>query len=74
MKIPPGLVPPLPNHVCIIKRCLYGLEQASQQWYSRLAVALSYKGYTSSLHDYSLFFKKSAGLISIIAIYMDEFF
>lgn len=72
MKFPASLISPKPNQVCLLRKSLNGLKQASRLWYARLAGALSYKGYSSSLNDYSLFFKSGNGLISILAVYVDD--
>lgn len=33
---------------------------------------MNFKGYSSSLNDYSLFFKRTRGSISIVAVYVDD--
>lgn len=57
VKFPYGLILTSINQVCLIKKSLYGLKKAFRQWYSRRAGALTYKGYTTSWKDYSLFYK-----------------
>ena len=71
MKVPEGLTCSK-GQVCKLQRSLYGLKQASRQWFSRLVEELIRKGFTQSKHDYSLFIKKDSIHIIIIAIYVDD--
>ncbi|XP_075091871.1 uncharacterized protein LOC142172018 [Nicotiana tabacum] len=61
MKIPPGLevcaYPDSGPLVYRLKKSLYGLRQASRQWFSKMSEALHSKGYIASMNDYSLFTK-----------------
>ena len=72
MKVPPDLVVVKSGMVCKLNKSLYGLKQASRQWYAKLAEALYTKGYTHSLNDYSLFHKKSADSTIFVAVYVDD--
>lgn len=72
MRFPTGLVGPTPKYVCLLRKSLCGLKQASKQLYAHLAGALNFKGYSSSMNDYSLLFKNSGDLISILAVYVDN--
>lgn len=60
------------NKVCKIKKSLYGLKQASRQWFTKLVQELIHKGYNQSKNDYSLFTKRAENSITIIAIYVDD--
>ena len=45
MQLPKGVVSPKPNQVCKLQKSLYGLRQASRQWFSKLSSALLSMGY-----------------------------
>lgn len=71
MKPPPGLTLSDPTKVCRLKKSLYGLKQASRQWYAKLSSALKTMGYQHSRNDYSLFLKHMGDSIVFVAMYVD---
>ena len=71
MKVPEGLPNP-DNKVCLLKKSIYGLKQASRQWFAKLVHELLSQGFTQSLNDYSLFLKHNNGLLTLAAVYVDD--
>lgn len=72
METPLGLDVHAKGLVCKLNKSLYGFKQASRQWYAKLSDALNYRGYTHSLNDYSLFYKKNGSSVVFIAVYVDN--
>ena len=71
MQMPKGI--PNPDHkVCKLKKSIYGLKQASRQWFAKLVTELESQGFIQSKSDYSLFIKRSANQITIAAVYVDD--
>ncbi|CAN0830524.1 Retrovirus-related Pol polyprotein from transposon RE1 [Linum grandiflorum] len=74
MKVPPGLVvdSTIPNPVCKLHKSLYGLKQASRQWFTKLSDQLDAAGYVQSKVDPSLFTKTSGANFTAVLIYVDD--
>jgi len=45
MTLPPGFTYSNPSKVCQLRKSLYGLRQASQQWFKKLSAKLSEYGF-----------------------------
>ena len=64
----------LKNKLWRLKKCLYGLKDASRQWYLRLKTTLDKNGFQKSIYDGGLFFViKNDTLIGIVGIHVDDF-
>jgi len=72
MKPPPGFDFPSPNLVCKLQTSLYGLKQASRQWYAKLSDTLRGLSFQHSHNDYSLFHKQTDTSIVLVAVYVDD--
>ena len=72
MVLPPGMKSAKPGQVCKLQRSLYGLKQASRQWYARLSTFLAHHGFKQSVADYSLFTLKKANSFTALLVYVDD--
>lgn len=61
-----------PNAVCKLKKSLYGLKQASRQWFLKFTAALHQLGFTTSSGDHTLFTKNSGNVYMAVLVYVDD--
>ena len=61
-----------PNHVCLLKKSLYGLKQVPRAWYQRFADFVATIGFSHSKSDHSLFIYKNGSDTAYILLYVDD--
>lgn len=73
MEQPPGFRDDqFPDHVCLLKRSLYGLRQSPRTWFDRLSSFILDYGFHCSVADPSMFVYRTNDSVMIMLIYVDD--
>nr|GEX79318.1 retrotransposon protein, putative, Ty1-copia subclass [Tanacetum cinerariifolium] len=73
MEQPEGFVnPKYPNQVCKLKRSIFGLKQASRQWYKRFYDEIKKFGFTQNRDEPCVYLKASGSNITLLILYVDD--
>ncbi|XP_048134074.1 disease resistance protein RPV1-like [Rhodamnia argentea] len=73
MMQPPGYGDPTkPNHVCKLRKAIYGLGQAPRAWYNELSAFLLDHSFVNSKVDSSLFIYSKNGKYMYFLVYVDD--
>lgn len=72
MKLPQGFKPTNKDTVCRLKKSLYGLRQASKNWYSKLSELLIDYGFKESKDDHSLFHLFKIIYFLVVLVYIND--
>lgn len=61
------------DHVCLLKKSLYGLKQSPRQWYKTFDSFMINNGFARSLYDSCVYFQKlSNGSFIYLLLYVDD--
>ena len=74
MSQPEGFViPGMENHVCLLKKSLYGLKQSPRQWYKRFDTFMICNGFIRSSYDSCVYHRKlSDDSFIYLLLYVDD--
>jgi hypothetical protein len=72
MDVPLGLRRQGEHMVCRLNKSLYGLKQASRNWFAKFSCAIQKAGFIQSKADYSLFTKSDSNTFTAVLIYVDD--
>nr|GFC39124.1 retrotransposon protein, putative, Ty1-copia subclass [Tanacetum cinerariifolium] len=61
-----------PNHVCKLKRSIYGLKQALRQWNKRFDDEIKKFDFTQNIDEPCVYIKASGSYIAILIPYVDD--
>ncbi|GAU35639.1 hypothetical protein TSUD_394790 [Trifolium subterraneum] len=71
MQVPDGYQVPKEGMVCRLRKSLYGLKQASRNWYSKLSRSLINYGFQESNSDHSLVTYTKEDKFMAVLVYVD---
>jgi len=60
------------NVVCRLKRSIYGLKQASRQWFKKFSASLLSLRFLKTHGDHTLFLKDCGGEYVVVLVYVDD--
>ena len=73
MKQPEGFVEPgKEDHVCKLQKSIYGLKQASRQWYKKFDSVISSFGFTENIVDECVYIKTVGKIFIFLILYVDD--
>ena len=72
MQLPQGFHSKGEHLLCKLNKSLYGLKQASRQWYSKFSTTILKYGFKQSKFDYFLFTKKFNQTFIALLAYVDD--
>ena len=58
--------------VCKLKKSIYGLKQASRQWYLKFHNIISSFGFVENVMDQCIYLKVSGSKVCFLVLYMDD--
>ncbi|MCP4125689.1 MAG: hypothetical protein GY753_01340 [Gammaproteobacteria bacterium] len=64
--------PGMENHVCHLKKALYGTSISGRVWHDTLKTSVGKLGYAQSKIDHCLFFRSKEGMREILTMYVDD--
>jgi len=72
MSLPLGFQRQGENLVCCLNKSLYGLKQASRQWFTKFSTAIQAASFIQSKTNYSLFTCTKGKSFTTLLIYVDD--
>ena len=77
MKLPPGYADikgeyVSPRAVCKLHKSIYGLKQASRQWFIKFSTTLLCLGFETCFGDHTMFVKRPDNKFVVVLIYVDD--
>jgi hypothetical protein len=57
----------------MLRKALFGLQQAPRAWYEKLHSSLNYLSFTRRDHEHTMYTRRTASMPLVVGVYVDDF-